>query len=199
MVDEPCMLRIWRHPKAIGAVGRCIGRTDLPVDPRRAKRLAHRIRRHARRCALPREICTSPLRRSAEVGRWLARWGWRHRIDVALTEIDFGAWDGLTWDEIGEAAVAAWCADFARCADHGGESVAMLFDRCAGWLADARGSSTRCVVGHAGWINAARLLQHDRQAPDRASAWPPPLPHGRRLDLRLEAGPTAAHEREALR
>ena len=42
----------WRHPPARGASGRCIGRTDLRVDPRKAKRLAHRIRRNARQHAL---------------------------------------------------------------------------------------------------------------------------------------------------
>lgn len=186
MADEPRVLCVWRHPKAVGAAGRCIGRTDLHIDPRQAKRLAHRIRRHARRHALPREVCTSPLRRSADVGRWLARWGWRHRIEAGLAEIDFGAWDGLTWDEIGESAVTAWCADFSRYADHGGESLSVLFDRCAGWLAGAHASSTRCVVGHAGWINAARLLRRDLGPPQCAGAWPAPWPHGKRLDLRLE-------------
>ena len=33
-------LHIWRHPKPVGAAGLCLGRTDLPVDPRKARRLA---------------------------------------------------------------------------------------------------------------------------------------------------------------
>ncbi|RZL33467.1 MAG: fructose-2,6-bisphosphatase, partial [Rubrivivax sp.] len=89
---------IWRHPKPRGAEGRCIGgRTDLAVDPRKAKRLAHRIRANARRHALPREVVTSPLARAADVGRWLKRWGFRWRVDAALAEMDFGAWDGRGW------------------------------------------------------------------------------------------------------
>ncbi|MFM9917259.1 MAG: histidine phosphatase family protein [Rhizobacter sp.] len=184
------MLYVWRHPKAIGADGRCIGITDLRVDPRKAKRLAHVIRGHARRHALPPLVWTSPLRRSADVGRWLARWGWSHRVDTALVEIDFGAWDGLTWDEIGASAVTAWCADFALYRAHGGESVSMLFDRCASWIAEAHGSSMRCVVGHAGWINAARLLQEGGGVPSSASAWPPPMAHGRRFDLSRKPGPS---------
>ena len=68
MAEPVSALRIWiwRHPKPIGAAGRCIGRTDLPVDPRRAKRLAHRIRQHARRHHLPHAVVTSPLRRLRE-------------------------------------------------------------------------------------------------------------------------------------
>jgi len=44
----------WCHPRATGAAGRCIGRTHLRVDPRRAMRLAHRLRATARREQLPR-------------------------------------------------------------------------------------------------------------------------------------------------
>ena len=75
---EACTLWVWRHPKPQGAAGRCIGRTDLPVDPRRARRLAHRILSIARREQLPREVWTSPLARGREVGRWLARQGFPH-------------------------------------------------------------------------------------------------------------------------
>ena len=31
---------LWRHPRPTGHEGRCIGRTDVPVDPRKARRLA---------------------------------------------------------------------------------------------------------------------------------------------------------------
>lgn len=174
---------VWRHPLPIGAAGRCIGRTDLAVDPRKAKRLAHRIRRHARTHALPHEVCTSPLRRSAEVGRWLARWGWSHRTDAALTEIDFGDWDGRPWDTIGIAAVDAWCADLAGYTAHGGESLAGLFGRCADWLAGSNAGG--CIVGHAGWINAARLLGDGRGPPRAAADWPAPIGYGRRVTLNL--------------
>lgn len=182
-VGEP-LLCVWRHPRPVAAAGRCIGRTDLPVDPRKAKRLAHRIRHHARRQRLAREVHTSSLRRGADVGRWLARWGWVHHIDVALAEIDFGAWDGQRWDAIGESAISAWCNDLAHDRGHGGESVAELFDRCAGWLARVTSAPARCVVGHAGWINAARWLRLGGGLPLAASDWPAAPAYGERLDLR---------------
>ena len=178
------VIHVWRHPRPVAAAGRCIGRTDLPVDPRKAKRLAHRIRRHARLQGLPREVHTSPLRRGAEVGRWLARWGWAHHIDAALSEIDFGTWDGRHWDAIGEPAIRAWCNDLTNDRGHGGESVSELFDRCAGWLARVAGSPARCVVGHAGWINAARLLSQGSGLPRAASEWPAAPAYGERLDMR---------------
>ena len=64
-------MEAWRHPRPDGVAGRCIGHTDVPVDRRRAKRLAHRIRCAARREGWPKGVWTSPLRRCADVGRWL--------------------------------------------------------------------------------------------------------------------------------
>ncbi len=49
-------------------------------------------------------VWTSPLRRGADTGRWLARWGWTHRMDARLAELDFGTWDGRSWDAVGAAA-----------------------------------------------------------------------------------------------
>lgn len=181
-VSEP-VIHIWRHPRPVAAAGRCIGRTDLPVDPRKAKRLAHRIRQHARRHNLPRELHTSALQRGAAVGRWLARWGWVHHTDPALAEMDFGTWDGQRWVDIGEPAVSAWCSDFANYRGHGGEALSALFERCAAWLAQGDRSQARCVVGHAGWMNAARLLCLGSEPPRAASHWPAAPGYDQRLDL----------------
>jgi alpha-ribazole phosphatase len=169
---------VWRHPQPQGATGRCIGITDLPVDPRRAKRLAHRIRHAQRREGGPREVWTSPLQRCADVGRWLRRWGWHHRIDPRLGELDFGNWDGCSWDAIAAEAVQAWCDDFAAHAPGQGESVAQLLARCRAWL-DGIGGRPVFVVAHAGWINALRILQGpERVQPLRASDWPAAARYG---------------------
>ena len=169
-------LWIWRHPRPEGAAGRCIGAgSDLPVNARRAKRLAHRIRQQARRAGLPRVIATSALRRGADVGRWLRRWGWRHVIDARLAELHFGAWDGRRWADIPFAEVTAWEADFLGHAPGGGESLAALRRRQLDWLALPDGATARLVVGHAGWINALRSRHH---AQPTAADWPRPLRYG---------------------
>lgn len=171
---SPVPLTVWRHPRPVGAAGRCVGaRTDLPVPARRAKRLARRIQAHARRHRLPHVICTSPLRRCADVGRWLRRWGWTHHIDPALAELDFGAWDGQPWSAISKAEMDAWVADFVHfAAPGGGESLAALLDRAGGW----RGGVL--VVSHGGWM-LARRWQRDRpgRAPT-AQEWPHPPAYG---------------------
>jgi len=183
------VLWLWRHPRPRGAAGRCIGRTDLPVDPRRAKRLAHRLRRAARRHGLPRLVWTSPLRRCADVGRWLARWGWQHRVDARLLELDFGRWDGRRWADIAWAEVAAWEADFAQHPPGGGEALAGLQARCAAFVATLADrpdpAAPVLVVAHAGWVNAVRLAPG---APLTAAGWPAAPGYGALVRVDSAAG-----------
>ncbi|MFG6466881.1 histidine phosphatase family protein [Roseateles sp. BYS87W] len=165
------MLTIWRHPRPIGATGRCIGaRTDLPVDPRKAKRLAHRIRAHARRQGLPRDVVTSPLRRAADVGRWLQRWGFRWRVDAALREMDFGDWDGCRWEQIPPTAFDAWMTDFNGFGFGPGECLRELMARAATWQPPCA-----LAVGHAGWITARLWAAQQKGQVPTAATWPVPL------------------------
>jgi alpha-ribazole phosphatase len=175
-------LHAWRHAPARGAAGRCIGRTDLAIDPRRAKRLAHRIRAFARRHGLPRLVLTSPLRRCRATGRWLARWGWQHRIDPLLAEIDFGRWDGGLWVDVPRGEFDAWCADFAHARPAGdGEPVSALLRRVRAFDP----GSARVLVTHGGWLSAARWLEQAGQPPQRADQWPATPRHGTHYELRL--------------
>lgn len=170
---------VWRHPKPEGARGRCIGRTDLAVNPRRAKRLAHRIRTQVRREGWPRVIHTSPLERCAAVGRWLRRFGFTHRIDCDLAEMDFGAWDGQEWSRIGVAQVREWEDNFMHFAPGGGESIAHLFERVQRFAASRPGVCL--IVGHAGWINAWRWQQQHALTLPSAALWPAPPRYGERV------------------
>lgn len=203
-------LWVWRHPRPIGAAGRCIGRTDLPVDPRRARRLARRVATIIRDADLPREVWTSPSARCADVGRLLARRGFAHRIDTRLAELDFGAWDGRPWNTIAADDVARWEADFEHHRPGGGESVVSLTQRARCFLAERSatpgriaGSSAETsttslavatavlVIGHAGWINAVRMLG---QLPS-ATHWPAPLGYGSLLRFDVVAHAAYARAR----
>jgi alpha-ribazole phosphatase len=148
----------------------------LPVDHRKAKRLAHRIRRHARQRRLLREVHTSPLRRSADVGRWLARWGYACRVDARLAELDFGRWDGLPWTQVPWAEVEAWQADLLHHAPGGGESLQTLAERVRSFTATLPGGTVQ-LVSHGGWINALLHVPPGlQQLP--AQHWPAPPRHG---------------------
>ena len=158
----------WRHPRPERVEGYCIGRTDAAVDPRRARRLARRIQRVARANHLSHEIWTSPLHRCADVGRWLRRWGWVHRIDAALIEMDFGAWDGKPWSAIARQEMEAWNQDFSGYAPGGGESLTAVLARAASW----RVAGVKLVVAHAGWMRARRSNESASALPVTAAAFP---------------------------
>ena len=158
-------LWLWRHPCPIGAAGRCIGQTDLPVPARRAKRLAHRIRHTARRESLPRAVWTSALRRCADVGRWLARWGWAHPIDARLLELDFGAWEGLPWAEVPRAALDEWAADPWGFAPPGGESGAALLARIQDFWRDFSARLSRDATTPLRRETATQLRRDAHQQP----------------------------------
>ena len=170
---------LWRHPKPLNVAGRCIGHTDVAVDARKIKRLAHRIRRAARQQGLPHVIVTSGLQRCALVGKRLAAWGWVHRVDERLREMNFGAWDGLAWADISVAAIDAWCADFAAHAPGGGESVSQVLSRCRAVMTDiSAASEPTCVVAHAGWISALIWLRAHGEELPTAGEWPSAVAYG---------------------
>ena len=156
----------WRHPLPQNVEGRCTGHTDVRVDPRRTRRLARRIERVARAQGLPKHIWTSPLQRCADVGRWLKSWGWVHRIDAQLIEMNFGAWEGGQWSAIPRAEIDAWAQDFEHYVAGGGESVRMLVERVAAW----NPNGIALVVTHAGWMRARRWNEMASTASDVAPA-----------------------------
>lgn len=168
-------LHLWRHPRPRGAHGRCIGQTDLPVDRRKAKRLAHRIRQQARRHGWPREVHSSPLQRCALVGRILRRWGWRHHVHADWSEMNFGQWEGRRWADIPGEAVEAWVQDFAHHAPGQGESLVDLAGRVARGAQRGRAlgdGGHMLVVAHAGvmqWLQWRHV--HPAGWPE-AAQWP---------------------------
>ncbi|TDP88176.1 alpha-ribazole phosphatase [Aquabacterium commune] len=178
----------WRHPRPRGVAGRCIGRTDVAVDPRKARRLARRIHREALREAAqgmtasaqptPRVVCCSPLRRCRDVARHLRRLGWRVVVDAALLEASFGHWDGRAWADIPRHEVDAWVADFADHAPGGGESLRQVLARAAAWAPPVPGAT---VVAHAGWMLARQWWRlHGAAAIPSAGQWPSAPRYGSR-------------------
>ncbi|MDP3223958.1 MAG: histidine phosphatase family protein, partial [Rubrivivax sp.] len=103
----------------------------------------------------------------------LARWGWQHRVDAALAETDFGAWDGQAWSDIGQVSIDAWCADFLRHAPGGGEPLQALLARVQAFDP----GHARVVVTHGGWLSAARWWVEHGDRPPSASSWPLPPKH----------------------
>jgi alpha-ribazole phosphatase len=181
-IGHTAAILAWRHPRAEGGAGRCIGRTELRVPLRRAKRLAHRVRQAARRLAAPRCVWVSPRLRCRAVGRVLRGFGFAVTVDERLAELDFGTWDGRRWSEIPAAEVEAWGADLLHHAPGGGEALVALASRVHAFALEAvqaaRGDQgPRLVLTHGGWLNAlCHVPPGTGSLP--AAAWPAPPRHG---------------------
>jgi broad specificity phosphatase PhoE len=140
--------------------GRHTGRTDLPLTPAgidQAQRLSEVIgRRLGGRSAI---VFTSPLQRA----RHTAHLAMPHNeaiISDALSEYDYGQYEGLTTEEI-EPLHPGWNLFVDGCP--GGESLTQVAARCDSFIAKLeRVAAGRAVVafthGHLSRILTARLL-----------------------------------------
>ncbi|MEO1480074.1 MAG: histidine phosphatase family protein, partial [Bacteroidota bacterium] len=153
-------LHLLRHLPAAEANGRAIGHTDLPLaDPDAPDRLAQAWPHEP-----PARLVASPLLRAARTARALgAKWNLDINFEPRLREMDFGTWDGRTWDEIERddaAALHAWMGDWTATPAPGGESFADVQARVGAWLAElvdgtsSEDDTTVVVVAHAGSIRA---------------------------------------------
>ena len=143
-----------RHPRPLIGTGFCYGRLD--VDCEDAQPVADRLRP-----LLPpaTPVIASPLLRARQLAEALAP---QASIDVRLAEIDFGEWEGLSWNEIDRSALDAWSADVLGFTPPGGESVADLQNRVVNF-ADALDGPRVALVTHSGVMRA--LIGHWRQLP----------------------------------
>lgn len=167
------LLHLIRHPQPRVAPGICYGRLDLAaVDAEAAAR--------ALRAALPPglPLWSSPLRRCRELAVCLHP---QPRFDERLAEMDFGAWEGQSWDAIPRAELDAWAADVAGYAPPGGESPLALQRRALAFVAGLAVPEA-VVVTHAGVI---RTLVAYRQGlpPERWSELSFPYASCTRLEL----------------
>lgn len=140
-----------RHTTPAGASGLCYGRLDLPLADSFETEAA------AVRAALPPgpwRLISSPATRC----RLLAeRLGQPVTLDPRLAEMDFGAWEGLRWDDIPRDVLDPWCADFVTARPPGGETFTELAARAHAFTAEiaARPDAAQTVVvTHSGVIRA---------------------------------------------
>lgn len=144
-------LYLWRHPKPNNVQGLCFGQTELAVDARKIKRLAHRINHYVKRHKLPKVIWVSPLSRCRHVGEQLQKLGFQCLVDRRLMETHFGVWENKYWHQISKAEIDAWCDNFAQFAPEGGESLPQLFARATDWLSEL--SQQQSALANSSLIN----------------------------------------------
>ncbi|GGH62501.1 phosphoglycerate mutase [Comamonas phosphati] len=186
------MKTLWlvRHARPLVAAGCCYGRLDVAVDPQATQQAARSL--HQALAALQQDclIRHSPLRRCEQLA--LALQGLDANLtstaDARLQEMDFGQWEGMHWDAIGEEAIATWADDLARHAPGDGEPLAHMLDRVNQALQGARLAPAEHIVWicHAGVARCAQwLLAHGPVLPQSAQ-WTLPAPrYGQWMKVRL--------------
>ena len=142
------MIALIRHPPLQVAPGVCYGRSDHAIaDPACVPPIVAQVR------DMRGMIWTSPLGRCRIVADAIGP----NRIDPRLIEMDFGAWDGLTWDAIPRVALDAWAADPLAFAAPGGETGAALIARVTAFR-DALPPGDHVVVSHGGPLKVLDAL-----------------------------------------
>lgn len=160
MLEKPWLrLLLVRHGQTLwNETGRCLGRRDLPLTPlgrESVTALASYVDFSG--C---REVYSSPASRAVETAGLLLNGSSRPVAIVEdLCEIDFGAWEGLTWREIcllRSKEWRSWQQDPIHSAPYQGESLGEVAGRMTRiyqeFLARHKDESV-LVIGHGGSLN----------------------------------------------
>ena len=146
-----------RHPPPITR-GLCAGRFDFPVrDPEQyvGPLLVHQELTHIER------IYSSPAARCRDLAQLIAqRLDLPLQVDARLHELDFGDWEGRTWNDIeadDHERFQAWANDWQRIAPPNGECIAELERRVSDFM-DTLATESALGITHAGPIRAMRVL-----------------------------------------
>jgi alpha-ribazole phosphatase len=165
----PSGLTAWliRHPPPDIAPGVCYGRLDIGL------KLGADNAVNSLRAELPplAAVLASPLARCRALAEGLHA---APEFDERLLEINFGAWEGRTWEEIGREALDAWAADPLGHRPPGGESAREMAARVVSFAADfscrikAQGAFRDvAIIAHQGPLRV--LMAHWQGEPE--SAW----------------------------
>ena len=147
-------------------------------------------------------VWSSPLRRARETADAIARpHGFKVQTHPGLREMGFGAWEGLTGDEVRARFAEAhrcWREDPARAAWSGGEPLGEVRARALGALAELRAQYDGrrvCVVAH-GVTNRVLILEALGLPLDRL--WTFQMSHTGISDLEFRDDWTAVHRLNTL-
>ncbi|HET9147530.1 MAG TPA: histidine phosphatase family protein [Acetobacteraceae bacterium] len=139
-----------RHPAAQIEPGICYGRLDVPLAPEGHLAITEIKARLAKfsSCA----VWSSPARRCHAVANALAAArDLTPYLDPRLAELDFGAWEGLRWDDVPRAALDQWAAAPLHFSPPQGETGAALIARVRAVHAALLEMKRSCIiVSHGG-------------------------------------------------
>ncbi len=136
-----------RHPKPKVDPGVCYGQLDLDLS-QDVKSSAQQVKEFFSG-AIPSRVVSSDLMRCSKLARELSG---GVSLDSRLRELDFGEWEGKSWDEIPRSESDYWAEDWVNRAPPGGESFLLLTERVLDWWygVERQTDGDMLVVTHAG-------------------------------------------------
>jgi len=167
--DPATRLILVRHGETtMNTQGRYSGRGDAPLSPRGVAQAEATAARVVALAPAVTAVVTSPLSRCTRTARLIAAAAGHVpvTVDEDLIECDFGAWEGLTFAEVGERwpdELDAWLGD-PTVAPPDGESfrqVARRVARVVERLRERRPGDTVVVVSH---VSPIKLMLRDALA-----------------------------------
>jgi alpha-ribazole phosphatase len=155
------LIYLVRHARPHGVEGICYGRRNVSVPPSETDSVARSLRLQIPEVILrTAPLYSSPLARCASLAHELAA-GRAVAETPALLELDFGSWQGRSWDDIPREELDAWAADLWRYAPGHGESAEAASRRWRNWLGSLPGQSLDAAIAvtHAGLIRVAHAVE----------------------------------------
>ena len=158
-----------RHTRCDIEAGTCYGRLDVPL----ADSAPEDIERTLAQTPPVDYVVCSPAQRCHRLALALGRRdGCEVRVEPALQELDFGAWEGLRWSEIPRTVSDEWAADPWHRAAPEGETECELWTRTARAAEEMlRMTTTRriAVISHGGPLRILRCLLTQQPLSERWS------------------------------
>lgn len=164
MTNLPFPLTLLRHGVAEMPKNTCVGQLDVPLSDSGRQAIAQLALHWP--CDTPGRIYCSDLLRTQESAAGIARALKLPVIkDKRLREIDFGEWEGQSWDSIHDAdpvRMNQWGNDWINTTPPLGENVLQMFERVTQFYEELTREppQTTLIVAHAGSLRALLCALH---------------------------------------
>ena len=197
---------VLRHARPLVGEGICYGRYNMPADVQATSAAAQEFARYwldvngsgavadGGAGGLQVQLLSSPLQRCQQLAQALlplladAGVCVQMKTEPALAEMDFGCWEGQSWNALPSDEWERWMGDFAGYRVGGGESTRAMLQRVHGAAQStaaqlAANAQERVIwVSHAGvicalhWLQSQGCLLRERQGVQTLQAGNVPVP-----------------------
>lgn len=138
-----------RHTEVKGSKTICYGQSNPPLADTFLEEAA------AIKAKLPSDfdaVYSSPLLRCKLLAEALDHQN--IQLEEALMEVNFGTWEGKSWEDIPQAELDPWMANFVNIAPPQGESLANMYQKISGFMENLRTQPHKkvLIIAHAGVI-----------------------------------------------